>query len=118
MANWHHTASRPHAGERPSLTQRNTPPVHPDASSAATSDCGSRKMIAGTRYRNTHVRPYTAIVGALRRLATEAVVMNAKVSHVMYVGFATTALAAGFATGRSAGTSIDAMQSLPCLEAV
>ena len=39
-----------------------------------------------------------AIVGALRRLATEAVVMNARVTHVMQVGFgATVALAAGTA---------------------
>jgi hypothetical protein len=29
------------------------------------------------------VRPYTAIVGELRRLATDAVVMKASVTHVM-----------------------------------
>src|SRR5215203_2113298 len=57
--------------------------------------------------------PYTAIVGALRRLATDAVVMNANVTHVMYVGLTTAALAAGTLTGRPAGTSIDAMRSLP-----
>src|SRR3954465_9596147 len=96
----------------PSLTQRNTPPDQPDASSAATSDCGSRKMTAGTRYRNTHVSPYTAIVGALRRLATDAVVMKASVTQVMYDGFATVALATGFAIGPSIGTSIDATSDL------
>jgi hypothetical protein len=52
-----------------------------------------------------------AIVGALRKLATDAVVINARVSHVMYVGFAT-ALTAGAAIGRSAGTSMDAMRYL------
>jgi hypothetical protein len=57
IANWHHTASSPHFGDIPSLTQRNTPPFHPEANSAATSDCGSRNTIAGTTYRNTHVRP-------------------------------------------------------------
>ena len=39
--------------------------------------------------------------------------MNASVTHVMYVGLATAALAAGTLTGLSAGTSIDAMRSLP-----
>jgi len=48
-------------------------------------------------------------VGALRRLATEAVVMNASVSQVMYVGCATIGLTAGAAVRRSAGTSIDAV---------
>ena len=48
MANWHQTASRPHFADIPSLTQRKTPPVQPDASSAATSAWGSRKTIAGT----------------------------------------------------------------------
>jgi hypothetical protein len=37
-------------------------------------------------YKNTHARPYTAIVGALRRLATDAVVINANVTHVMNFG--------------------------------
>ena len=44
-------------GEMPSLTQRKTPPVQPDASSAATSACGSRNTIAGTMYKKTHARP-------------------------------------------------------------
>src|SRR3954447_12480592 len=52
------------------------------------------------------------MVGALRRLATDAVVMNASVSHVMWVGFATTAGVAGTATGRPAGTSIEAIVTL------
>src|SRR5689334_2439948 len=45
------------------------------------------------------------MVGALRRLATEAVVMNANVTHVMYVGLATARTGASVATltGRSAG---------------
>jgi len=64
-------------------------------------------MIAGTKYKKTHVRPYTAIVGALRKLATEEVVMNARVSHVMYFLFPASPLAAGTAIGRSAGKSIE-----------
>src|SRR3954462_8972485 len=39
--------------------------------------------------------------------------MNASVTQVMYVGLATDALAASFTTGRSAGTSIDAMRRAP-----
>ncbi|MFZ0040400.1 MAG: hypothetical protein WAK93_03775 [Solirubrobacteraceae bacterium] len=38
-------------------------------------------------YKNTHASPYTAIVGALRRLATDAVVINANVTHEMNLGF-------------------------------
>src|SRR6478735_944410 len=60
------------------------PPDQPDASSADTSDVGSRNTIAGTTYRNTHASPYTAIDGADRRLATELVVIIASAIHVMY----------------------------------
>src|ERR1700748_2749084 len=105
----------PHRGEIPSLTQRYTPPDQPDANSAATSDCGSRNTIAGTMYRNTHARPYTAIVGALRRLATDEVVINASVTQVMYFRLVVAA-ARGVATvcasvsmTPSTGTSIDDM---------
>src|SRR3954447_18386296 len=38
--------------------------------------------------------------------------MKARVSHVMYAGFVTTAVAAGTATDRPAGTSIDATAHL------
>jgi hypothetical protein len=53
------------------------------------------------------------MVGALRRLATDAVVMKASVSHVMYVGFATTRAAAGVLALPPAGTSIDAICARP-----
>jgi hypothetical protein len=57
------------------------------------------------------------MVGALRRLATDEVVMNASVNHVMYVGLTMTARAAGARTGRSAGTSIEAMSHLHAVDA-
>lgn len=64
-------------------------------------------------YRNTHASPYTAIVGALRRLATDAVVINASVTQVMNFGLVAVA-SRGSATGlgfarieRSAGISIE-----------
>src|SRR5688572_23089620 len=57
------------------------PPSHPDASSAETKEVGSRNTTAGTRYKNTHAKPYTAMVGAARRLATELVVIIAKATQ-------------------------------------
>ena len=70
-------------GEIPSVTHRNTPPDQPEASSADTSAVGIRKMMAGSTYRKTQARPYTAIVGAGRRLATEDTVISARAVQVM-----------------------------------
>jgi len=53
-------------------------------------------------YKNTHANPYTAIVGALRRLATDAVVINANVTHVMNFGLAAAA-SRGLATAGDFG---------------
>lgn len=39
--------------------------------------------MAGSRYRNTHASPYTAMVGAGRRLATDDTVINASAVHEM-----------------------------------
>ena len=83
MANWHQTARNPIGFEMPSLTQRYTPPLQPEASSAETSDVGIRNTSAGTRYRKTHASPYTAMVGEGRRLATELVVMRASATQEM-----------------------------------
>ncbi|GAA2082793.1 hypothetical protein GCM10009759_00320 [Kitasatospora saccharophila] len=83
-----------------------TPPSQPEASSAETSAVGSRNTIAGTTYRNTHASPYTAIVGADRRLATELVVISASVTQVI-LGTATvfTRFAATAAVPSGTGTS-------------
>ncbi|MEU9176126.1 hypothetical protein AB0C90_04550 [Streptomyces sp. NPDC048550] len=77
----------------------------PDASSAETSEVGNRNTIAGTRYRNTQARPYTAMVGAERRLATEAVVIIGRVTHVSVGLPVLVAVAfAAWPCGRSSGT--------------
>lgn len=109
MANWHHTARNPRGFDSPSLTHRYTPPDQPDASSAETSEVGSRNTIAGTRYRNTQARPYTAMVGAARRLATEAVVIIARVTQVSVEEPALAAtVPAAFPCGTSSGTGTSA----------
>ena len=61
-----------------------TPPFQPEASSAETSDVGTKNTIPGTTYRNTEARPNTAIVGAERRLATDPVVIIASATQLMY----------------------------------
>jgi hypothetical protein len=48
MAYWCQAATNPMLGDMPSVTQRKTPPDHPEASSADTSAVGMRKMIAGS----------------------------------------------------------------------
>ena len=48
MAYWCQAATNPMFGEMPSVTHRNTPPDHPEASSAETRAVGMRKMIAGS----------------------------------------------------------------------
>ncbi|GAB1645162.1 hypothetical protein KRMM14A1259_55850 [Krasilnikovia sp. MM14-A1259] len=61
---------------------------------------GSRKTTAGTRYRKIAASPYTAMVGAGRRLATELVVISASATHEMYAVVGTAAafdLACAFA---------------------
>ncbi|GIH96557.1 hypothetical protein Psi01_71870 [Planobispora siamensis] len=70
---------------------------------------GRRNAIAGTRYRNTHASPYTAIVGDGRRLATELVVISARATQEIQITVGArvpaSALDTGCATGLSAGTS-------------
>ena len=39
--------------------------------------------MAGSTYRNTHARPYTAMVGAGRRLATDDTVISASAVQAM-----------------------------------
>jgi len=51
------------------------------------------------------------MVGAERRLATDAVVMKAKDSHVMYVGLGIARAVAALGVEPSAGTSMVAMQT-------
>src|SRR5690242_2335508 len=53
------------------------PPFHPVASSAATRAVGTRKTIAGIRYSMMLPRPYVAIAGSERRLATTTRVRRA-----------------------------------------
>jgi hypothetical protein len=70
-------------GDMPSVTQRNTPPDQPEASSAETSAVGIKNTIAGSTYKKTHASPYIAMVGAGRKLATDDTVISAKAVHVM-----------------------------------
>jgi hypothetical protein len=48
MAYWCQAATKPMRRDMPSVTQRNTPPDHPEASSAETKAVGIRKMMAGS----------------------------------------------------------------------
>ena len=48
----------------PSRTQLQTPPGQPEASSAATSDTGTRNTNAGSTYKNTEASPKTDSAGA------------------------------------------------------
>src|SRR4051794_8092384 len=53
------------------------------------------------------------MVGALRRLATDAVVMNASVTQVIALGCVTIAFTAGTRMGRSAGTPMEVTEKPP-----
>jgi len=70
-------------GDMPSVTHRYTPPDQPEASSADTRAVGMRNTMAGSTYRNTPARPYTAMVGAGRRLATDDTVISASAVQAM-----------------------------------
>jgi hypothetical protein len=61
---------------------------------------------------NAHARKAQRVVGALRRLATEAVVMSANVTHAIALGFAIAGAAGlGTASGRPAVWSIAAIDT-------
>jgi hypothetical protein len=89
------------------------PPSHPEASSADTSEVGNKNTIAGSRHKNTQARPYTAIVGAARKLATELVVTIANATHEIHWALAARVRADG--TTSSAGTPAVLMTILGAL---
>src|SRR5580704_17724577 len=93
-ANSHHTASSPIGAEMPWLTQLSTPPVQPEASSAATSDTGTKNTSAGSTYRNTEASPTTARADADPRFPTDPTVSRA--SAVQLISFGPDRRAAGW----------------------
>jgi hypothetical protein len=102
-ANSHHTASRPIGADRPSFTQLYTPPGQPEASSAATSDTGTRNTSAGSTYKATEASPRTASGGVEPRFPTDPTVSKASAVHVMKRGFAAGAGTVGDAAAKARG---------------
>ena len=77
---------------------KETPPGQPEASSAATSDTGTKNTSAGSTYKNTEASPRTASGGADPRFPTDPTVSRA--SAVQLISFGAGGCAAG-RTGRS-----------------
>jgi hypothetical protein len=74
---------------------------------------GSRNTTAGTRYKKMDARPYMAMVGDGRRLATELVVIRASATHEMYATAGALDLAAAVSALLPAGVSIALSEGLP-----